>query len=57
MMTLPSVSWLSDRPTLCAFPSFGMLRTVASMQISSPMTVAGQWRSCTAFPKWMGLKH
>jgi hypothetical protein len=35
------VSWLAAHLTLCAFPSFDKLRTVA-VQISTPLTVAGQ---------------
>ena len=35
------VSWLAAQLTLCAFPSFDKLRTVA-VQISTPLTVAGQ---------------
>lgn len=35
------VSWLAAQLTLCAFPPFDTLRTVA-VQISTPLTVAGQ---------------
>jgi hypothetical protein len=53
------VSWLAAHLTLCAFPSFDRLRTVA-VQISTPLTVAGQqWilPDCVLKDAIVGIHH
>jgi len=46
------VFWLTAQSTSCAFP-FAERRTVASEQVSSPITAAGPRRNCTALPYYL----